>query len=416
VDIKDFILIGGGVLITAVVAHGFWIAWKARREPLRLDIAADLIPRDGADDAFPAELPNGPSRPVRRGDAADFSDEAQDEFQLEPPMMIDPLEQSAPPPRRRAVPAATSASTPGAQRPERGAADEQPELWDLAAASDGAGRAVDGAGDRQRTEPSLGASVTAANDPAADAAGSSEPAPATAGEDQSRPQVTGVELPSDGLVPDRRDSVRARRSPGEAGQPRSRGAGVSAFGQRRGGVGGESEPAPANRPGRQATAGRAGDGARPEPGRSAPAPQPEVEELVVINVLAPRGQPYTGDELMAALRGRGLKFGDMNIFHRVDPLPRARLFSVANVIEPGTFELADMASVRTPGVCLFMQLPGPERPREVFDDMLAVARALAEQLGGDLFDEQRSVMTPQTVAHYRQRIADFSRRLMSKRA
>ncbi len=32
VDIKDFILIGGGLLIAAVVAHGFWIAWRARRE------------------------------------------------------------------------------------------------------------------------------------------------------------------------------------------------------------------------------------------------------------------------------------------------------------------------------------------------------------------------------------------------
>ncbi len=45
-DIKDFILVGGGLLIVAVVAHGFWIAWRARREPFRLDIVPDLIVQD----------------------------------------------------------------------------------------------------------------------------------------------------------------------------------------------------------------------------------------------------------------------------------------------------------------------------------------------------------------------------------
>ena len=45
-DIKDFILLGGGLLIAAVILHGFWIAWRARREPLRLDIVPDLIPDD----------------------------------------------------------------------------------------------------------------------------------------------------------------------------------------------------------------------------------------------------------------------------------------------------------------------------------------------------------------------------------
>ena len=48
--------------------------------------------------------------------------------------------------------------------------------------------------------------------------------------------------------------------------------------------------------------------------------------------------------------------------------------------------------------------------------MLKVARDLALRLGGELKDEQRSVMTGQTVEHYRQRIAEFCRRRMSMRA
>jgi len=75
-----------------------------------------------------------------------------------------------------------------------------------------------------------------------------------------------------------------------------------------------------------------------------------------------------------------------------------------------------MEAFRAPGMCFFMQLPGPEHPSEAFEDMLSVAREVVNRLGGELTDEQRNRMTSQTVEHYRQRIADFSRRRMSKRA
>ena len=76
-DIKDFILISGGILIALVVVHGFWIAWKSRREPYRLDIAPD-IPRGEVDDdigLLRGELPNGGARVITsRHDALDADD------------------------------------------------------------------------------------------------------------------------------------------------------------------------------------------------------------------------------------------------------------------------------------------------------------------------------------------------------
>ncbi len=135
-----------------------------------------------------------------------------------------------------------------------------------------------------------------------------------------------------------------------------------------------------------------------------------------MNVLAPSGQPFAGDELFASLRGLGLKFGHMNIFHRMDAGSKKVQFSVANIVEPGTFEMADMETIRSPGLCFFLQLPGPENPLEAFENMLSAARGVAAELNGELKDEQRSFMTPQTEEHYRQRILEFSRRRMSKRA
>jgi cell division protein ZipA len=107
--------------------------------------------------------------------------------------------------------------------------------------------------------------------------------------------------------------------------------------------------------------------------------QPPVEELVVINILAPDVEPFTGDALFAVLRGKGLKFGEMNIFHRVDPKTRRVSYSVANVVEPGTFDMADMEAFRSPGLCFFLQLPGPENPSRVFEEMVNIARDVASE-------------------------------------
>ncbi len=142
----------------------------------------------------------------------------------------------------------------------------------------------------------------------------------------------------------------------------------------------------------------------------------DVQELIVLNVLAPTGTTYHGRSLVEAMQSQSLKYGDMNIFHRVDQKTKTKLFSVANALEPGTFDLSDLDDFQSSGVTFFMQLPAPNDPSIIFDLMLNTARNLVLELGGSLKDEQMSVLTGQTVEHMRQRIADFSRRRMSLRA
>ena len=141
-----------------------------------------------------------------------------------------------------------------------------------------------------------------------------------------------------------------------------------------------------------------------------------VQELIVLNVLAPTGSKYHGRSLVEAMQSHGLKYGDMNIFHRLDQKTKSKLFSVANALEPGTFDLSELDDFQSSGVTFFMQLPAPNDPSIIFDLMLKTARNLVLELGGSLKDEQMSVLTGQTVEHMRQRIADFSRRRMSLRA
>ena len=141
--------------------------------------------------------------------------------------------------------------------------------------------------------------------------------------------------------------------------------------------------------------------------------EPKLEELLILGVMAKSGSSFGGAELIGALRAQGLKFGDMGIFHREEKGTTERLYSVANAVEPGTFDLSDLETLQTPGLTFFMQLPVPGDALEALDEMILSARTVAATLGGDVKDDTMSALTGQTVEHMKQRIADFARKQLT---
>ena len=79
------------------------------------------------------------------------------------------------------------------------------------------------------------------------------------------------------------------------------------------------------------------------------------------------------------------------------------LFSMANVLNPGTFDLSTIGELELAGVTLFMTPSELEKPALIFDLMMETAERLATELGLNILDESRSSMTKQTIDHYRQR-------------
>lgn len=145
----------------------------------------------------------------------------------------------------------------------------------------------------------------------------------------------------------------------------------------------------------------------------APAPEPAApEEVLVILVVARSEEGFAGAAMMQSIMESGLRYGDMNIFHRHESMTGNGdvLFSMANALKPGTFDLDELEHSHVRAVTFFMGLPGPRHPKQALDLMIASARKLAQELGGDLKDENRSVLTAQTIEHYRQRIAEFERK------
>ena len=135
-------------------------------------------------------------------------------------------------------------------------------------------------------------------------------------------------------------------------------------------------------------------------------------EVLVLNVMAREGRSFHGDALLRAVITQGLQFGEMNIFHyRFKNHSKGPvIFSLANILNPGTFDLNNMSDFSTIGVSLFLALPAAGSNYEAFEQMLDIAQQLCASLDGELKDDHRNVMTAQTIEHYRQRVRDFELR------
>ncbi len=129
------------------------------------------------------------------------------------------------------------------------------------------------------------------------------------------------------------------------------------------------------------------------------------QDVLVIHLVAAKGKTLSGDDLLAASTDMGLRYGGMKIFHRhsLSDGSGPVLFSMANLVNPGTFDLNTIESINTPGVTFFMALDELQDPLTAFDLMVETTRSLADQLGLNMMDESRSSMTRQTIDHYRQR-------------
>ena len=165
-------------------------------------------------------------------------------------------------------------------------------------------------------------------------------------------------------------------------------------------LGGKADNAPAAAPARHEAA----------------APRPR-ELIIALYVRALHAGGFNGADIFAAMEQLELRYGHMQIFHHygldeqapVAPVPVTRepVFSIANLMEPGTFEPQAAETFHTPGLILFMRLPGPLCGRVAFELMLNYAHRLAEILKGVLENQHRETLTAEHITYLREGIAEF---------
>lgn len=139
----------------------------------------------------------------------------------------------------------------------------------------------------------------------------------------------------------------------------------------------------------------------------------ESERLnLVLTIMAPADGHILGLEMASIASELGLRKGRSGT---LDCYPDESgggrpVFSIANVLEPGSFDWSRLEAARTPGLVCFMRLPGPTDPQSSLELMLNVASAMADRLGGRLCDDRRNRLSQQGIEHLRSEVAEFERR------
>jgi len=138
----------------------------------------------------------------------------------------------------------------------------------------------------------------------------------------------------------------------------------------------------------------------------------QVDRIVTLYVSARNGETIHGASLIVAAEKAGLVFGDKNIFHRlVSGRPEAGpIFSMANMVKPGNFDMREIDALRTPGVCFFMALPGPIPALDGWDALLPTVQRMAELLDAVVQDEERNALGRQRIAHIRDELRAYDRK------
>lgn len=142
---------------------------------------------------------------------------------------------------------------------------------------------------------------------------------------------------------------------------------------------------------------------------------PSRQKIVTLRVVARNKGAFRGDELILSLRGIGMRSGKFGIYHRYDGNDERRtIFSAASLVEPGSFDLANIKEQAIPGISVFMVLPGPIDGTEAFDQMMQAARAIAKTMNAELLDESGSTLSIQRERYMREEIIQFQHQNIKK--
>lgn len=127
-------------------------------------------------------------------------------------------------------------------------------------------------------------------------------------------------------------------------------------------------------------------------------------DIIVLYILPKPDQTLAGSQINSSAQAMGLRFGEMNIFHYLDK--DRSVFSLANMLEPGSFDADTIHDLKTTGLTVFMQIQGDD-PLDDLTEMLQRSYQMAGLLDARLCNHRREPLTEQDAENYRTQVSEF---------
>ncbi|MGF1726683.1 cell division protein ZipA [Photobacterium nomapromontoriensis] len=134
-------------------------------------------------------------------------------------------------------------------------------------------------------------------------------------------------------------------------------------------------------------------------------------DYIVLNVHGRKGELLRGSRLFNAFEQQNLIFGENAVYHRHTDMAGTGpvVFTVTNMVHPAHFPEGGSDSFETPGVAFYLMLPCESGSADqAFKLMLQTVQRIADSLGADVLDHERSLITPRRIGEYREKALRYT--------
>ncbi|AIY65826.1 cell division protein ZipA [Pseudoalteromonas piratica] len=134
-----------------------------------------------------------------------------------------------------------------------------------------------------------------------------------------------------------------------------------------------------------------------------------VQDYIIIHIQTEEGLPMQGSSLLPLLLTLGFKYSEDGFFNRHEDASGQGpvLFRLANMFNPGTFDIDNMEQFSTEGVSLFMTLPCAGDSLPSFNMLHSAAKKIADEFSATILDHNRQELDVATVRQYVEKIREF---------
>lgn len=135
--------------------------------------------------------------------------------------------------------------------------------------------------------------------------------------------------------------------------------------------------------------------------------RPAPIRTVALILKAPDDQPYLGQEVLEVGQDLKLMIGGEGFLQQIVTtyLGDEPMYSIAHMINPGSFNDPDILGMEIPGLIFFAQIPGPDAHMNTVQYMLKASAYFGQELGGTLLDDKNR---PVDKEYIQQLLADVS--------